>query len=44
MRNNRSQYTKECEIEAVRLNSRVMQICFYLCYLSPDEYEKKNVA
>jgi hypothetical protein len=44
MRNNRSQYMKECKIEAARLNSRVMQAHFYLCYLSHDEYEKKNVA
>ena len=32
------------QIEAARLNSRVMQTHFYLGYLSPDEYEKKNVA
>ena len=44
MRNNRSQYTKECEIEAARLNSRVMQTHLYLGYLSHDEFEKKNVA
>ena len=44
MGNNRSPYMKECKIEAVGLNSRVMQTHFYLGYLSPDEYEKKNVA
>jgi hypothetical protein len=44
MRNNGSQYTKECKIEAARSNSRVMQTHFYLDYLSDDEYEKKNVA
>ena len=44
MRNNRSQYTKECKIEAACLNSRVMQTHFYLGYLSHDECEKKNVA
>ena len=44
MPNNRSQYTKECKIEAVRLNSKVMQPHFYLGYLSHDEYEKMNVA
>ena len=33
MGNNRSQYTKECKIEAARLNSRVMQTHFYLGYI-----------